>query len=297
MKHPSFSIIIATRNRPAQLKRCINSLLDLDANATPFELLIVNDGGTPPELEGADKTFRKFPITIINQPRIGPSAARNVGAARAAGEWLAFMDDDCTPARDWLRQLAVHACPNDNCALGGRVVNGLRDDRYAATSQLLFEYLYIYYHSGNYRPVHPPFFTTNNLAVSRARFDEIGGFDVRLYAAEDRDFCARWQEQEHRLCYVPSACVHHWHSLTFRTFLRQHWRYGRGNFLFQQQRAARGFEAFRLEPLPFYLDLLRYPFKTESGGRALRLALLLTLAQLSNLRGFITQSLSREYIF
>jgi hypothetical protein len=91
--------------------------------------------------------------------------------------------------------------------------------------------------------------------------------------------------------------VQHWHSLTFRSFLRQHWRYGRGNFLFQQQRGRRGFDAFRLEPLSFYVDLIRYPFTLEKGGRAVRLAFLLTLAQLSNLRGFITQSLSRERVF
>lgn len=297
MKQLSFSIIIATRNRPAELKRCINSLLKIDASETPFELIIVNDGGTPPEVEGADEKCHPFPITIINQTRIGPAAARNIGAAQSAGEWLAFMDDDCTPARDWLRQLAAQACPHDDRVLGGSVVNGLVHDPYATASQMLFDFLYVYYHSGAYHPVHPPFFTTNNLAVLRARFDNIGGFDQRLYAAEDRDFCARWQEHGYRLGYVPSACIKHWHALTFRTFLRQHWRYGRGNFLFQQQRAARGFDAFRLEPLPFYLDLLRYPLRTESGGRALRLAFLLALAQLNNLRGFVTQSLARDRVF
>jgi GT2 family glycosyltransferase len=49
-------------------------------------------------------------------------------------------------------------------------------------------------------------------------------------AGEDREFCDRWLRHGYRMAYVPKATVYHAHELTFCTFWRQHFGYGRGAF-------------------------------------------------------------------
>ena len=80
------------------------------------------------------------------------------------------------------------------------------------------------------------FFTANNLAVRAADFFMLGGFDSSFgnTASEDRELCGRWLHHGYRMIYVPEATIYHAHRLTFRTFCRQHFNYGRGALLLQK---------------------------------------------------------------
>ena len=97
-KQPFFSIIIPTYNRTAPLTNCLYFLTLLDYPRNCFEVIVVNDGGET-KLEAIADTFRnQINLNLITQPHSGPAAARNTGAAKAKGEFLAFTDDDCMPA-------------------------------------------------------------------------------------------------------------------------------------------------------------------------------------------------------
>ena len=49
----------------------------------------------------------------------------------------------------------------------------------------------------------------------------------------------------------------------------------------------------RLEPLGFYLDLVRYPLSQASGVRALALSGLMCVGQVANAAGYFRQSFAR----
>ena len=85
-------------------------------------------------------------------------------------------------------------------------------------------------------------FRANNLALPEDRFRAIGGFDTifPLAASEDREFCDRWLHHGFQMTYAPEAVVYHARALTFRSFWRQHFKYGRGAFHFHQVRARLG---------------------------------------------------------
>ncbi len=282
----NFSIIVPTYGRPGQLATCLQFLACLDYPLDRFEVIVVDDGSQRPP-ESVVLAFRdQFNVTLLTQPHAGPAAARNTGAARAKGKFLAFTDDDCAPAPNWLQTLAARFTQVPDGAIGGRTFNALPANPYSAASQLLIDYLYAYY---NADPDRASFLTSNNMALPAGHFRAIGGFDSTFprAAAEDRELCDRWLHHGYHLIYAPEARVYHAHALTFGTFWRQHFNYGRGAFYFHEIRARRGQDRIKLEPFSFYADLLRYPStQAQQNRQALLLAALLVTAQVANTAGF-----------
>jgi len=87
------SVVIPFYNLGAYLDECIGSVLA--ACRQRLEILIVNDGSTGQEsLEALDRWRGRRGITIIDQPNRGLASARNAGARRANGQYLAFLDAD-----------------------------------------------------------------------------------------------------------------------------------------------------------------------------------------------------------
>jgi glycosyltransferase involved in cell wall biosynthesis len=295
-EQPFFSIVIPTYDRPRQLAACLQSLSRLNYPRDRFEVIVVDDGSeTPPEAVVASFCDH-LDLMLLTQAHAGPAAARNTGAARAKGEFLAFTDDDCAPAADWLQVLAARFAGASDCAIGGRTLNALSDNLCSTASQLLIAYLYAYY---NADPDRARFFASNNLAMPADRFHAIGGFCTTYTrsAAEDRELCDRWLHHGYRMIYVPEALIYHAHALTFRIFWRQHFNYGCGAFGFRQARAQHAREPISLEPRGFYLDLLRYPFSQARGWRALLLAALLVMSQVAHVVGFLWKGMNHKRVY
>jgi glycosyltransferase involved in cell wall biosynthesis len=84
------STIIATINR-STLSRAVDSVLDQDFQMEDFEVIVVNDSGSPlPEMEWMQSQC----VRVIDTNRHERSVARNTGAAIAKGRYLHFLDDD-----------------------------------------------------------------------------------------------------------------------------------------------------------------------------------------------------------
>jgi len=290
MELPSFSIVIPTYSRPEKLSACLQSLMRLEYPRESFETIVVDDGSPVPPHDCVAEWSSQLKLRLLIQTHRGPANARNMGARAATGEFIAFTDDDCIPSPDWLRELAAVFSAVPDAAIGGRIINGLPQNPFSSASQMLVDYLYRYY---NAVPGRFYFFASNNLAVPARLFQELGGFDSRFpwAAGEDRDFCDRWQYRSHKMAYAPKAVVHHLHALKFRGFWRQHFHYGRGAYLFHRARALRRKERIRLEPLSFYINLLRSPFVCDSGGRAPMICALLLVSQVANALGFFRDRL------
>jgi GT2 family glycosyltransferase len=282
---PSFSIIVPTWNRPNQLRACLEALAGLEYPATRFEIIVVDDGSEP-RVDPADFDRLNGRVTWLRQANAGPAAARNAGAGRAQGEYLAFTDDDCTPAPGWLKGLARAFEQTPRALVGGRTANALSDNIYAIASQAIVEAARAYYSTTRSEL---EFFASNNLALPVDLFRTMGGFDPSFRTSEDRDLCDRLMRGGHRLVYAPDAVIHHRHELILTRFWRQHFGYGRGAYRFHRARARRGAGPFRPE-LSFYRSVLRYPFTRVRDGRTASLAALFFLWQVANAAGFLWQA-------
>lgn len=285
------SIVVPTRARPAQLSTCLQGIVDLDIDPKLFEVVVIDDGGPGSLKPVLEPYFERMALRLVVKSRSGgPAAARNAGADAARGRFLAFIDDDCIPSRDWLSAFVQELDLRPDCLFGGYVRNGLSANPYSAASEQIATYVRQYYQRDKGIEW---FFTGNNLALSAERFRELGGFDTSIpsWTAEDKEFCDRWRARKYAMAYAPNAVVHHRHDLSGWRFARQHFNYGRGILVFRLMRRHRGRSPIRPEPLAFYRNLILYPMRDQSVASSWRQVILIIVAQAATLAGALWASL------
>ncbi|MCZ2837701.1 glycosyltransferase family 2 protein [Modestobacter sp. VKM Ac-2985] len=284
MSEPDVSVVIPAYRRPDRLRSCLTALAGQDHPRDSFEVVVVDDGSPEPLAALLPEFTDRLRLTVHRQANAGPAVARNVGAEQAAGQLLAFTDDDCEPEPGWVGALAATHRATPEAMIGGSIVNALPDQRCAEASQLLVGFLYEWFSDG----AASRFFASNNLAVPRADFLALGGFDTTFPrpGGEDRELCERWRRTGRDMVEAPDAVVRHSHTMALRGFCRQHWNYGRGAYDVHRRRVAAGEGKVRIEPARFYWELLTYPFGRAPLARAVPLAGLMAVSQVANAAGF-----------
>lgn len=294
MRDLTFSVIVPTYRRPEMLAACLRSLAEQTWSRDDFEVIVVDDADMRVALAPLVAAEHPFSCQLVSQANRGAAAARNTGARLARGRLLAFTDDDCQPAPDWLELLerAMAAAPEPGEALvGGRVVNELVRDRFASASQALVDFLV---EQGNVGAAQGRLLTSNNLCVPRIAFHDLGGFDEAFRGAggEDREFCLRWVHSSgghtaRPSVYAPEAVVRHKHDLTLAGFLRQHYAYGRGAALLRRRALVHGYGPLPLERASFYWNLLCHPRQAAALEARSQQSLLFLLSQVANAAGYV----------
>lgn len=94
------SVIVVSRHRPADLLRCLAGVAQMDH--PDFEVIVVADPAACVQVETLGLALKITPFDAENI-----SAARNLGLMRAAGEVVAFLDDDAVPEPSWLSRLVA----------------------------------------------------------------------------------------------------------------------------------------------------------------------------------------------
>jgi hypothetical protein len=117
------SVVLATRNRSGYLTRAVGSVLaQTYAN---WELLAVDDGSEDDTFVVLE-AFEDERIRCFRTPHRGVTATRNHGLAHASGDYVAYIDDDNTMHRDWLRSIvwAFTTRPETDCLYGAVIMAG-----------------------------------------------------------------------------------------------------------------------------------------------------------------------------
>src|SRR3954451_20640475 len=90
MSNVSVSVIVPVYNGAAFLADALVSILS--QSLRPQQIIVVDDGSTDGSSDVAHQ-FEKY-VTLLQQPNLGASAARNRGVKRASGSHIAFLDAD-----------------------------------------------------------------------------------------------------------------------------------------------------------------------------------------------------------
>lgn len=284
-QQPFFSVVVPTRNRPRELAGLLEALAAQIYPPKRFEVVLVDDGSDSP-LDEVIEPFRgRLRITLLRQQNAGPANARHRGIDVARGAYLAFTDDDCRPAPDWLARLEERCLDRPGAAVGGRMINALGDNPFSEASQLVTNCLT--YHL-NADPDHAAYFPTSNLAFPAAQYRAAVSLDPQwtISGGEDRDLCYRWIAGGHPMVYCPEAVVFHYHRLVLWTFCRQHFHYGRGGFRHRYLVSSANGRRLKFETPRFYLGLLGAAFGRQRVAKAWLVAPLVVLSQFANAAGF-----------
>jgi GT2 family glycosyltransferase len=221
---PLASIVLITRNRAGMLARCLRTLFA--QTWRPLEILVVDDGSTdatPDELARLGATAGGVPFRVLRHPHNrGIGAARNTGIAAAQGEWIAFTDDDCEAAPDWLAALVRTGMAHPDAAIVGGAIDEPPQPTWAQRASEGLNHLGA--SAGEARAV-----VGCNMAF-RAGFLRAHPFDegARSYA-DELDRCLVARAHGLRIRFTPEARVVHHHRHTIGSFLRQQWRRGAGS--------------------------------------------------------------------
>ncbi len=244
LRLPPVSIIIPVRNRPKDVKTCLESLLALDYPREKVEIIVVDDASE----DETPEIVRRFPVMLLRQAtNQGASASRNLGAREARGELLFFVDSDCAAAPDSLRELAS-AFRDPAVAICGALVESLEQssglDRYEQVKSSL--------RMGSVRKdsaAGDPFFYVPScgMMVRKETFESVGGFDADMRVGEDVDLCWRMVDRGYVVNYRPAARIFHRHRNTLRQFCGRRFDYGTSEPILQKLHPSRR-KTFRVWP-------------------------------------------------
>jgi glycosyltransferase involved in cell wall biosynthesis len=281
---PTISVIVPTFDRTGSLDECLRALARQTLDPSRFEVIVSDDGSPVPVAESLRATLNelsgRITIRVLRHANSGPAAARNKGAAIAAGQFLAFTDDDCRPRSDWLERLLHRLEMNPLALVGGGLRMPPGADSYARANQAIMDFVYL----NQERRPGLRLFSTSNLSISAGGFHRIGGFATafREPAGEDYDLCARWFASGGNTVYAPDAVVIHQHPLRFMAYVRQHMAYGRGLLQMRRRMRHTGIATSRpgprVLPAQFYLRLIVSPVASR-GISGLSCSALIALSQ------------------
>jgi GT2 family glycosyltransferase len=204
------SVIISTRNRVESLRRCVDALASVKTNHE-WELIIVDNGstdGTHQYLTSLPRQIGKARFTNIYYPKPGQAAALNAAIREANANILAFTDDDCYVAEDYIdAMISVFENRPDLGFIGGRIL------LYDPTD------LKLTIDERNEFILFPPrtFLATGqvqgaNMAFRRSTIERIGGFDEDFKIAADIDISAAALWAGISGAHDPTPVVYHHHK-------------------------------------------------------------------------------------
>jgi len=203
-----FSVIVPVYRHWHMVPDLLECLNRQSVGASRFEVLLVDNAS--PDLALPDNLPPNATVLACDTP--GSYAARNLGAAHARGQWLAFTDADCRPAPDWLERLdEAAAAGGDATLLGGGIRIASASDKPSA-----WEIYDMVKGIPQDRYIRRGYAATANFAVARQAFERLGGFDGRRFSGGDADFCRRAARAGFGLSYAADARVDHLARTTWR---------------------------------------------------------------------------------
>ena len=282
------SIIVCTRNRAASIGEMFDAFAKLEPGGTE---IVVVDSSTGDDKLRTEKLARAAGVKYVEEPRRGLSLARNTGLTVATGDIIAFTDDDCVPAKDWLAQkLKIFSDPTV-WAVTGRVVQhssagacdlfeevagqDLGSERREFTKKNLQFGLGMFFsnvakifakHMKSAAPGPWSIGHGSSMAFRREVFTQLGKFDERLgggaplRSCDDTEMFYRVLMAGHRIVYEPAALVRHKHGLdnhdVFTT--RYGYSYGGAAFMWEHKNNLLMFVMFWGRLLQLVLKTAQY---------------------------------------
>lgn len=194
------SVVIPVRNEQASIRALLDSLLT--QTLPPAEIVITDNGSTDATASIISEFIKQgAPVNLVRSTPGLPGRGRNLAAAQAQNEWLAFIDAGTRPEPNWLEALAA-AVESDTDVVYG-TYEPVVDSQFKVCAVMAY--------------VAPPAVEEGRLIrarsivsalMKRSVWDFIGGFPEHLRSAEDLLFMNKIDAANFRVVRAPGALVH-----------------------------------------------------------------------------------------
>jgi GT2 family glycosyltransferase len=221
------SIIIPTKNNADILKRCLESIRNLDYSRDEVEVIIVDGYST----DGTVEIAKRYGCGIVYEDVRMIGGARNIGVAHSRGDYIVFTDADCVVDRGWLKNLIREFKDERIASVGGPNITPEDDTEFAKCVGVVLEFLskpgarYAFNTGKVIEIYHNP---TCNSAYRKTVFQEVGGFNPKLITCDDEELDYRIRKRGYRILFTPYAKVYHYRRPTWKRFAKMAWSYGIG---------------------------------------------------------------------
>ena len=213
-------MVIPVHNQHRMTGDCLDALFAV-GEATPFEVVVVDDGSTD-ETRELVAGYGECVRSVRLDPNAGFAAACNAGAAVSEADHIVFLNNDTIPQPGWLDALIAHADAHPEAAIvGAKLLYPDGTVQHAGVSFVTEGYPHHIY--AGFPRGHPAVnrvrrfqaVTAACCLVRASVFRAVGGFDrIFVNGWEDTDLCLRVGAAGHEIHYCPESEVLHLESAT-----------------------------------------------------------------------------------
>ncbi len=214
------SVIICTYNRAEMLRETLKSWLSVQNTGSNVELIIVDNNSTDhtPQVVESFRSACPSQLLYVFETNAGLSYARNRGIKEAAGDIVAFVDDDVLFDKSWLNELLKAFFENPEISsVGGKSIPKFDgDDPDWITEDLLKLYGSTCSGDQDRLMIFPEHLFGLNMAFRKDVFTQVGDFNTKLgriksslLSNEEREFFYRISEADLKVFYASKAVLYH----------------------------------------------------------------------------------------
>lgn len=244
------SVVVVSRDQKELLERALIAIINQDSPKKDFEAIVIDDGsidGTNEMVAGLQRENSN--LKYFNQGKKGLAAGRNKGIALSESDIVAFTDNDCIAARNWLKEIVCSFSEESVLGVEGKTIAGGRKLFHNAPENLC---------GGK--------FVGCNLAFRKKIFSEVGLFDEGMsFWREETDLAFRVLGKG-KIVFNSKAIINHPLKRVKYSSIIQSLKFIRNDLTLLRRHPEK------------YLQYLGFPFKKELAFSAVSWVLLLLFA-------------------
>lgn len=224
--NPLISIIIPCKDIDPQTSECIQKCKELDYDN--FEIIVL------PDHEHSILTQ----VKIVATGEVSPGKKRNIGSKNSTGEFLAFIDSDAYPRRDWLKNAVKYFSDPEIAAVGGPGLTPDEDPILQKAGGFILSSFMVgglanRYGSAKFREsddIH-----SCNFIARITVIEEIGGWNEKYWPGEDTLICLGIKKLNKKMIEASDLVVNHHRRPLFSRHLLQVSRFGQHRGFFAKR--------------------------------------------------------------
>lgn len=180
---PLVTVIVAARNEENSIRKCIDSIIDLDYPSEKLDIVIINDHSEDEtdvivrSFQEKNQNLKYLDLTGDESKGFGKANALAEGFKLCSGEFVFQTDADCTVPKSWIQNSLKHFDESVGIVGGMTIVDPKLINRHFDKIQSV-DWMYLLGVGGGSIELGVPLSCIgNNLIVRKAAYESVGGYE------------------------------------------------------------------------------------------------------------------------